>query len=58
MRERGEEGSIVSLLCDPGERYDQTLYCPDWLRRNGLDPAPAEKALRETLRSGEWHPLD
>src|SRR5690554_4783286 len=27
MRERGEEGSIVSLLCDPGERYDQTLYC-------------------------------
>ena len=57
MRARGEEGSIVSLLCDPGERYDQTLYCPDWLRRNGLDPAPAEKALREILRSGEWRPL-
>ena len=52
MRERGETGSIVSLLCDPGERYEGTLYAPDWLRRNGIDPAPAEAALRQTLASG------
>jgi cysteine synthase len=56
MRERGERGSIVSLLCDPGERYDGTLYDPRWLRRNGLDPAPATAALRATVASGEWHP--
>jgi len=55
MRARGEHGSIVSLLCDPGERYDQTLYDPGWLRRQGLDPAPADAALRATLASGKWH---
>ena len=26
MRARGERGSIVSLLCDRGERYDDTLF--------------------------------
>ncbi|MDH5822244.1 PLP-dependent cysteine synthase family protein [Luteimonas sp. RD2P54] len=56
MRERDERGSIVSLLCDPGERYDGTLSDPDWLRRNGLDPAPAAAALRATIASGRWHP--
>src|SRR3546814_4887167 len=28
MHRRGEPGSIVSLLCDRGERYDRTLYEP------------------------------
>ncbi|MGH8073255.1 MAG: PLP-dependent cysteine synthase family protein [Lysobacter sp.] len=58
MRARGETGSIVSLLCDPGERYDRTLYDPDWLRRNGIDPVAAEAALRETLADGVWHVAD
>ena len=56
MREAGQTGSIVSLLCDPGERYDRTLYDPQWLARSGIDPVPAEAALRATLASGEWHP--
>ena len=56
MRAAGEHGSIVSLLCDPGERYDQTLYDPAWLAENGIDPAPAQAALRATLATGEWHP--
>ena len=54
MRERGETSSIVSLLCDPGERYDRTLYDPAWLRRNGIDTAPVEAALRRTLATGGW----
>ena len=37
MRERGERGSIVSLLCDRGERYAQTLYQRAWLAERGLD---------------------
>ena len=58
MREQGLHGSIVTLLCDPGERYDQTLYDPAWLARNNIDPGPAENALRRSLASGRWHPLD
>ena len=56
MRAAGECGSIVSLLCDPGERYDGTLYDPAWLAGNGIDPMPAEAALRATVATGEWHP--
>ena len=55
MRARGETGSIVSLLCDPGERYDRTLYDHAWLTQRGLDASGAEAALRATLGSGEWH---
>ena len=57
MREQGLEGSIVSLLCDPGERYDQTLYDPAWLERQGIDPGPCANALRRTLATGSWQPL-
>ena len=35
MAERGEEGSIVSLICDSGERYLDTLYDDDWYAAHG-----------------------
>ena len=52
MRARGERGSIVSLLCDRGERYEQTLFDRDWLRAQGVDPAAAFErfAARLALR--------
>lgn len=31
MHQRGEQGSIVTLLCDSGERYLDTYYNPQWL---------------------------
>src|SRR5690606_35451299 len=30
MRARGEAGSIVTILCDGGERYDHSYYNPGW----------------------------
>ncbi|MCC8362697.1 pyridoxal-phosphate dependent enzyme [Lysobacter sp. A6] len=45
MKMRGEHGSIVSLLCDRGERYAQTLFDPAWLRARELAP----ESLQETL---------
>ncbi len=45
MRERGERGSIVSLLCDRGERYAETLFDDTWLAGRGLQVAPARAAL-------------
>jgi cysteine synthase A len=35
MAARGEEGSIVSLICDPGERYLDTLYDDAWFAGHG-----------------------
>ena len=40
MLAQGEQGSIVSLLCDRGERYDRTLFDPQWRSRSGINPAP------------------
>jgi len=37
MHVRGEQGSVVTLLCDGGERYRQRYYNDAWLRDNGLD---------------------
>lgn len=33
MRDRGEQGAIVTLLCDSGERYLDTYYDADWVKR-------------------------
>ncbi|MFC4334989.1 PLP-dependent cysteine synthase family protein [Salininema proteolyticum] len=49
MRERGEEGSIVSLICDPGQRYATTYFNDEWIAEQGLDLAAAERDLRPLL---------
>ncbi len=48
MQERGEQGSIVTLLCDAGERYLDTYYNPAWVAANIGDISTWEQAL-ETL---------
>ena len=58
MRARGERGSIVSLLCDRGERYAQTLFDPHWLADRHIDPAPCGAALRASLSDGRWRKAD
>ncbi|OIV36228.1 cysteine synthase [Mangrovactinospora gilvigrisea] len=50
MRERGERGSVVGLICDPGERYVDKYYSADWLASEGLDIAPYEAELNGFLR--------
>ncbi len=52
MRERGERGSIVSLLCDRGERYRQTLFDPRWLATHGVDLGAWSATLRASLHHG------
>ncbi len=49
MRARGETGSIVSLLCDRGERYAETLFDPAWLAAQGIALAPAQARLDAAL---------
>ncbi|WP_310587758.1 PLP-dependent cysteine synthase family protein [Dyadobacter sp. CY312] len=36
MKSRGESGSIVTLICDSGDRYLNTYYNEEWLRTNGF----------------------
>ena len=46
MAAEGREGSIVSILCDSGERYAQSYYDSAWYQRNGIDIAQAEQQLQ------------
>jgi cysteine synthase len=54
MIAEGRRGSIVSLMCDGGERYAGNYYHPDWLASHGLDPAPYEAVIRRFLDTGSW----
>ena len=58
MRARGERGSIVSLLCDRGKRYQQTLFDPGWRDAHGLDIAPWQQSLATALATGTFTPPD
>ncbi|RJX71990.1 PLP-dependent cysteine synthase family protein [Vibrio sinensis] len=40
MKQRGEVGSIVTLLCDNGDRYLDTYYNPEWVNTNIGDLQP------------------
>ena len=53
MREEGRSGSIVTLLCDRGARYRETLYDEAWRAAKGVDVERWLPALRDALDSGE-----
>lgn len=40
MREEGLSGSVVTLLCDSGERYLDTYYNAEWVQANIGDVEP------------------
>ena len=50
----GRAGSVVTLLCDGGERYAHTYYDDGWLAAHDLDLAPWTAALDAFRRTGEW----
>jgi cysteine synthase A len=52
MRERGERGSVVGLLCDPGERYLEKYYAEGWLAAQGLDISPYLERVERFLDTG------
>jgi hypothetical protein len=47
-------GSLVSLICDGGDRYSDTIYDPAWRARQGLDLAHWSAHLREYERTGRF----
>ena len=52
MQARGESGSVVSILCDSGERYASTYFDDAWVAARGLDLAAPTEELRRFF-SGE-----
>ncbi|MFE3193779.1 PLP-dependent cysteine synthase family protein [Nocardia sp. NPDC059240] len=52
MLARGEKGSVVTLLCDPGERYLDKYYSETWLIEQGIVTAPYTGRLEHFLLTG------
>lgn len=56
MRQRGETGSIVTLLCDRGERYRETLFDLDWLALHNIELTQWRNVLKGAIEKGRWKP--
>ncbi|WP_305420967.1 PLP-dependent cysteine synthase family protein [Photobacterium leiognathi] len=54
MKARGETGSIVTLLCDSGERYLDTYYNAEWIKENIGDLSAYTEKLEQLEHSGQW----
>jgi cysteine synthase len=54
MLSRGERGSVVTLICDGGDRYAGTYYSDAWVADQGLDLAPYTEALEAFLELGAF----
>ncbi|WP_414169945.1 PLP-dependent cysteine synthase family protein [Streptoverticillium reticulum] len=54
MAGEGHRGSIVTLICDPGERYLDKYYSDAWLAQQGLDITPYALAISTFLATGRW----
>jgi cysteine synthase A len=52
MDAEGTPGSIVTLICDNGERYRDTYYDDAWLTSQGIDITPYAAALDAFDRTG------
>ncbi|HJQ45392.1 MAG TPA: PLP-dependent cysteine synthase family protein [Amycolatopsis sp.] len=54
MLATGQAGSVVTLLCDGGERYAHTYYQDEWLAEQGLNVEKPLAAMEKFLASGRW----
>jgi cysteine synthase A len=54
MMREGRSGSIVSLICDSGQRYADTFYNANWLKQNRIDITPYRRMLDHFLDKGEF----
>ena len=50
----GRTGSVVSLICDGGERYADTYYSDDWIAEQGISLAGPLTTIEEFLSTGAW----
>jgi len=57
MRQRGETGSVLSLLCDSGERYLATYFDTAWAQAHCGDVDAAEQRIGQWLHRPAPQPL-
>lgn len=56
MRKAREQGSLVTLICDSGERYVDTYFSDSWLCLQGIDIKSAIEMVEHAFAYGELAP--
>jgi cysteine synthase len=54
MLAAGRTGSVVTLLCDGGERYAGTYFNDEWVRGEGMDLTEPTAVLEAFAATGRW----
>jgi cysteine synthase A len=57
MLAEGKTGSVVTLICDGGERYAETYFSDDWVAAQGLRLAPHLAVLSAFFATGSMTPV-
>lgn len=52
LNSQNQEASVVSMICDGGERYLDTYYSDNWLDENGFNIQPYFEQLEEFYKTG------
>ncbi|MFD4439073.1 PLP-dependent cysteine synthase family protein [Nocardia sp. NPDC058519] len=51
----GRSGSVVTLLCDGGDRYAGTYFNDDWVAAQNIDLSGPAEILAEFATTGRWN---
>lgn len=54
MHKNNQSGSIVTLLCDSGQLYEETYYNDEWLKKNNYDISAELKKLYAFYNTAKW----
>lgn len=54
MAREGRSGSLVTLICDDGDRYLNSYFKAEWLAANGYDIQPWIERYRRFFNEGCW----
>lgn len=54
LTQQNQSGSIVTILCDPGDRYTNSYYDDGWLIEQGIDWVEPYQQIDRFLETGRW----
>ncbi|MCP4295581.1 MAG: pyridoxal-phosphate dependent enzyme [Proteobacteria bacterium] len=57
MADKGEEGSVVSLIADSGESYLDTYYNHEWLAANNYPISKYTQQIDQFCSAGKWQDI-
>ena len=57
MHQHQQSGSIVTILCDAGDRYLDTYYNDDWLREKKFEISPYFQQMEQFYQTGRFNNL-